>query len=42
MQEEDKRGRQSKVYMRDFPGGPEFKNPPYNVGDSGSIPGQGS
>ena len=42
MQEEDNGGRQSKVYMRDFSGGPEFTNPPYNSGDSGSVPGQGS
>ena len=42
MQEQDKRGRQTKVDMRDFPGGPKFKNPPYNAGDWGSIPGQGS
>ena len=27
---------------RDFPGGPVFKNPPYNAGDVGSIPGQGT
>ena len=25
---------------RDFPGGPAVKNPPYNAGDTGSIPGQ--
>ena len=24
----------------DFPGGPVVKNPPYNAGDTGSIPGQ--
>ena len=24
----------------DFPGGPVVKNPPYNAGDVGSIPGQ--
>ena len=24
---------------RDFPGGPEVKNPPSNAGDMGSIPG---
>ena len=27
--------------MRDFPGGSMVKNPPANVGDAGSIPGQG-
>ena len=26
----------------DFPGSPVVKNPPYNAGDSGSIPGQGT
>ena len=26
----------------DFPGGPVLKNPPYNVGDAGSVPGQGT
>ena len=26
----------------DFPGGPEVKNPPSNVGDMGSIPGRGT
>ena len=26
----------------DFPGGPVVKNPPYNAGDTGSIPGQGT
>ena len=26
--------------IRDFPGGPVVKNPPYNAGDVGSIPGQ--
>ena len=25
--------------IRDFPGGPVVKNPPYNEGDMGSIPG---
>ena len=25
-----------------FPGGPVVKNPPYNAGDAGSIPGQGT
>ena len=28
--------------LRDFPGGPVVKNLPYNAGDSGSIPGQGT
>ena len=28
--------------MGDFPGGPVVKNPPYNAGDVGSIPGQGT
>ena len=31
----------SKTDTRDFPGGPVVKNPPYNAGDVGSIPGQG-
>ena len=26
---------------RDFPAGPVVKNLPYNVGDTGSVPGQG-
>ena len=26
----------------DFPGGPVVQNPPYNAGDAGSIPGQGT
>ena len=26
----------------DFPSGPVVKNPPYNAGDAGSIPGQGT
>ena len=26
----------------DFPGGPLAKNPPFNAGDLGSIPGQGT
>ena len=30
----------SKIYKGDFPGGPVVKNPPYNAGDMGSIPGQ--
>ena len=27
---------------RDFPGGPVVKNPPYNAGDAGSLPGRGT
>ena len=27
---------------KDFPGGPVDENPPCNVGDTGSIPGQGT
>ena len=27
---------------RDFPGGPVVKNMPYNAGDAGLIPGQGT
>ena len=27
---------------RDFPSGPVVKNPPYNAGETGSIPGQGT
>ena len=34
------------VYVKmdpwDFPGGPVVKNPPYNAGDAGLIPGQGT
>ena len=30
------------VVHRDFPGGPVVKNPPYNAGDAGLIPGQGT
>ena len=30
------------VTTRDLPSGPEVKNPPFNAGDRGSIPGQGS
>ena len=30
------------VTTRDLPSGPEVKNPPFNAGDTGSIPGQGS
>ena len=29
-------------HSRDFPGGAVVKNPPYNGGDAGSIPGQGT
>ena len=29
-------------YPQDFPGGPLAKNPPFNAGDLGSIPGQGT
>ena len=29
-------------YYQDFPGGPVVKNLPYNAGDAGSIPGQGT
>ena len=32
----------TKVEHWDFPGGPVVKNPPYNAGDAGSIPGQGT
>ena len=32
----------SKRLLRDFPGGPMVKNPPFNAGDVGSIPGQGT
>ena len=28
--------------MGDFPGGPAVKNPPYNAGDMGLIPSQGT
>ena len=31
-----------KMSPRDFPGGPVVKNPPYNAGNAGSIPGQGT
>ena len=31
-----------KTPHRDFPGGPVVKNPPYNAGDVGLIPGQGT
>ena len=29
-------------FSLDFPGGPVVKNPPFNAGDAGSIPGQGT
>ena len=32
----------SKTKLGHFSGGPGVKNPPYNTGDVGSIPGQGS
>ena len=32
----------NKISMRDFPGGPAVKNPPYNARDTGLIPGQGT
>ena len=32
----------SKPMPRDFPGGPVVKSLPYNAGDAGSIPGQGT
>ena len=35
-------GNYLKDLSRDFPGGPVVKNPPYNAGDAGSIPGQGT
>ena len=31
-----------KELNRDFPGGPVVKNPPFNAGDVGLIPGQGT
>ena len=31
-----------KVKYRDFPGGPVVKYPPFNAGDAGLIPGQGT
>ena len=31
-----------KNMTRNFPGGPVVKNPSYNAGDAGSIPGQGT
>ena len=30
------------IICQDFPGGPVVKNPLYNSGDMGSIPGQGT
>ena len=33
-------GNADKIILRDFPGGPVVKNPPYNAGDVDSIPGQ--
>ena len=32
----------TKIYFRDFPGGPMVKNPPSNARDAGSIPGWGT
>ena len=32
----------NKMTVRDFPGGPVVKNLPYNAGDVGSVPGQGT
>ena len=29
-------------YWGDFPGGPVAKNPPFNAGGTGAIPGQGT
>ena len=42
-----KREEQEQLVLRnsrigDFPGGPVTKNLPYNAGDAGSIPGQGT
>ena len=31
-----------KSWLGDFPGSPVVKNPSYNTGDAGSIPGQGT
>ena len=31
-----------KIQVGDFPGGPVVKNPPYNAGDAGLIPGRGT
>ena len=33
--------KKKKMTKWDFPGGPVVKNPPVNVGDTGSIPGPG-
>ena len=33
---------ENKNKFQDFPGGPVVKNPPADVGDSGSIPGWGT
>ena len=33
---------QAKLLVRDFSGGPVIKNPPYNAGEAGSIPGRGT
>ena len=30
------------MHYRDFPGGPTVKDPPYNAGDAGPIPAQGT
>ena len=30
------------MFPRDLPGGPVVKNPPWNAGDEGSIPDQGT
>ena len=35
------RGRKKERGARDFPGGPVVKNPPFTIGNVGSIPGQG-
>ena len=35
-------GGQKVQTSRDFPGGPVVKNLPYNAGDDGSMPGQGT
>ena len=34
--------KKSKIYLRDFPGGPVVKNPPSNARDTGLISGQGT
>ena len=31
-----------KKQVRDLPGGPVVKDPPFNAGDAGSVPGQGT